>query len=193
VAIKWNTQKQVYEIPGDVRIDMLVAKNDQYYGMLEMNADQTSNYDFHYISGQDTMTKDYLYIYPDRPLYKPGESVMFKGLLRTFDYDGYRKSGVTTGILKIVDENGTILKELSVKLDRNSNFDGQFTLPKELPLGRYHFEFFAGSDSLPVYNDGHFFIEEYRKPTFKINLSADKTDAILGEKAQVTVSPEYYF
>lgn len=193
VAIKWNATKQIYEIPGDAKVDLLVAQNSKYYGIIESNADLTSNYDFQYISGQDTSTKDYLYIYPDRPLYKPGDSVFFKGLLRTFAFDGYKKSSVTSGTLKIADENGTLLKELSVKLDRNSNFNGQFTLPKELALGRYHFEFYAGSDATPVYNDGHFFIEEYRKPTFKVNLAIDKTDAMLGESANVTVSPEYYF
>ena len=193
VKIAWNAGKNVYEIPGDAKIDFLIAKNDRYYGVLEMNADMTSNYDFRYISGQDTTTKDYLYIYPDRPLYKPGDTVFYKGLLRTFAIDGYKKSKETSGVLKIADENGTVMKELQIRLDTNANFDGQFTLPTALPLGRYHFEYYAGKLATPVYNDGHFFIEEYKKPTFKVNLSVDKTDAVLGDTAKVVVAPEYYF
>lgn len=31
VSIKWNKDKQVYEMPGDAKIDFLVAKNSQYF------------------------------------------------------------------------------------------------------------------------------------------------------------------
>ena len=48
----------------------MVAKNNQFFGVLDKNSDQVSNYDFKYIAGQDSSTKDYLYMYSDRPLYK---------------------------------------------------------------------------------------------------------------------------
>ncbi len=42
----------------------------------------------------DASTRDLLYLYPDRPLYQPGDTVYFKGILRSFHFDGYHPSEV---------------------------------------------------------------------------------------------------
>lgn len=69
--IKWNASKKYYELTDpENRLSFLVAKNDNFFGVLDKNSDQVSNYDFKYIAGQDSSTKDYLYMYSDRPLYK---------------------------------------------------------------------------------------------------------------------------
>lgn len=132
-------------------------------------------------------------MYSDRPLYRAGDTVFYKGLLRQFHFDGYKGSPTTSGKLKVVDENGTILTEMVIKPDKNSNFNGQFVLPKEMPLGHYKFDFYAGTEAVPVYNNGEFDVLAYKKPTFKVNISADKTDAGIGDKAQISANAEYYF
>lgn len=192
--IKWNAAKKYYELsdPGN-KLSFLIARNDRYFGVLDKNSDQVSNYDFKYIAGQDSSTKDYLYMYSDRPLYKAGDTVFFKGLLRQFNFDGYRGSPTQAGKLKIVDENSAVLTEMEVKSDVNSNFHGQFVLPKQMPLGHYHFDFYAGKESVPVYNNGEFDVSAYKKPTFRVGISADKPDASIGDKAQLTANAEYYF
>ena len=77
--IAYSAAKQLYTFSdADLTIDLLVAKNSKYYGVLNFAQDVTSNYDFKYISGMDATTRDYLYVYPDRPLYQLGDSVSFK-------------------------------------------------------------------------------------------------------------------
>ena len=77
--ITYNTSKKLYTITDpDFQLDLLIAKNRDYFAMLNLGSDETSNYDFKYISGQDASNRDYLYIYPDRPLYKPSDTVYFK-------------------------------------------------------------------------------------------------------------------
>lgn len=192
--IKWNAAKKYYELSDpDNKLSFLIARNDRYFGVLDKNSDQVSNYDFKYIAGQDSSTKDYLYMYSDRPLYRAGDTVFFKGLLRQFNFDGYKSSPTQAGKLKVVDENGAVLTEMDMKPDANSNFHGQFILPKQMPLGHYHFDFYAGKDSIPVYNNGEFDVSAYKKPTFKVNISADKNDASIGDKAQISANAEYYF
>ncbi|MDD2515797.1 MAG: MG2 domain-containing protein, partial [Candidatus Gracilibacteria bacterium] len=174
---------------------LVVAKNDKYFAVVSKDEDMTSNYDFKYIFGQDSSTKDYLYIYPDRPLYRPGDTVYFKGLLRNFKYNGFYKSEAKIGRLNVVDEEGKIIMGYDVKIDKNSNFNGKFDIPKNINLGRYNFQFYIGKDvsGEPVYNDGYFFVEEYKKPTFKVNASDPGKDAMLGDKVDIKVNPEYYF
>ncbi len=77
--ILYDAKKQVYTITDpDIQFNLLIAKNKDFSGVLNMYADQTSNYDFKYISGMDASNRDYLYIYPERPLYKRGDTVFFK-------------------------------------------------------------------------------------------------------------------
>ena len=69
--IKWNATKKYYELTDPKgELSFIVAKNDGFFGVLDKNSDQVSNYDFKYIAGQDGTTKDYLYMYSDRPLYR---------------------------------------------------------------------------------------------------------------------------
>jgi len=193
-SIKWNATKNYYEVSDpDNKLELLIAKNNQFFGVLNKGSDQVSNYDFKYIAGQDSYTKDYLYLYSDRPLYRAGDTVFFKGLLRQFNFDGYKSSPTKTGKLKVVDENGIVLTEMDMKTDKNSNFDGSFVLPKDMPLGHYHFEFYAGIDNIFVYNNGEFYVFAYKKPTFKVNIAADKNDVSIGDRAQISFSSEYYF
>lgn len=200
LPITFNKTTSVYEVADHTnRLSLLIAKNASYFGVLNKNEDQVSNYDFKYISGQDSSTKDYLYVYSDRPLYKVGDTVYYKGLLRTFNFDGYHASTIKIGKLKLVGESaeygaeGAVLKEMDVTIDQKANFNGKFDLPKDMPLGRYHFEFFAGADKVPVYNNGEFYVEAYKKPVFKVDTTIAKPDATLGDAVDLSARAEYYF
>jgi hypothetical protein len=101
--------------------------------------------------------------------------------------------------LKIKDINGEVIKSISITLDKNANFDGSVILPKEMPLGEFSFFLVpklgnqAAEETAEIPTNAVFYIEEYKKPTFKINLDVDKKDALIGEKATVNIQPVYYF
>lgn len=46
--------------------------------MMESDTDITENYDFGYIAGQGSWEKEFLYLYTERPIYKPGDTVYYK-------------------------------------------------------------------------------------------------------------------
>lgn len=200
--IAWDAKKQVYKITNpDVEFDLLIAKNDKYLWVLNLNQDQTSNYDFKYISGMDASTRDYLYIYPDRPLYKLSDTVYFKWVLRSFHFDGYHPSEAKKWKIKVIWGQWTVswesvIAEMEVTVDENSNFHWQFTLPDTAPLGRYAFEFYGSGSDWPmtqIYNNGEFFIEAYKKPVFKVSVETPKPDAMIGESVDIKGHAEYYF
>ncbi|MBP8017071.1 hypothetical protein KAZ01_03620, partial [Candidatus Gracilibacteria bacterium] len=155
--------------------------------------DEASNYDFRYISGQDSSIKDFLYIYTERPIYRPGDTVFYKGLLRSFNINGYSKSKAKKGKLKVMDGDGKFFKDFDVIIDKNSNFNGNFSLPTNMNLGRYSFEFTVEGKEGLIYNDGQFFVEEYKKPAFKINMEGGQKDLAIGSSIDLKISPEYYF
>jgi len=103
--------------------------------MIESETDITQNYDFGYIAGQGSATKDFLYLYTERPIYKPGDTVYYKGILRTFNFDGFKASKRTAGTIIVSNELGEEVMKFGIKLDKNSNFTGSFSIPKDMFLG----------------------------------------------------------
>lgn len=192
IDTKFDNAKKVYLVEWNP--SLIIAKNDKYYWMLSINNDQTSNYDFKYISGQDSSTKDFLYLYTERPIYRPGDTVFYKWLMRNFNFDWYHKSSIKEWKLKMYNESYEFFKELDIKLDNNSNFNWKFELPKEARTGRYSFEFIPKwQENAWVYNDAQFFIEEYKKPIFKVNIDWHKKDVVLWDNISIDFDWEYYF
>lgn len=86
---------------------------------------------------------------------------------------------------------------MDVDIDANSNMHGEFALPAGAPQGRYAFEFAAydnsGNTTEPVYNNGEFWIESYKKPVFKVVADDPRTDVMVGDTVDIRNHAEYYF
>ncbi|MBW7954842.1 hypothetical protein H3C61_03440 [Candidatus Gracilibacteria bacterium] len=197
IPYKFDKEKKVYVIDQDLSgISYILLKNNDFYGIIG-DGDDFSNYDFKYISGQDSSTKDYAYVYSDRPIYRPGDEVQIKGLLREFNFDGYKKSSIKSGVLKIIGEDFNEYRSMELNLDNNSNFTGSFIIPKDFALGNFKFQFKYKNKKESYYQDiytaGGFSVEEYKKPTFKVDIETGKNDLNIGEKTNIKISPKYYF
>lgn len=85
---------------------------------------------------------------------------------------------------------------MDITIDANSNFHGEFILPKTAPLGRYTFELDIPDEygnSYTVYNNGEFFIDAYKKPVFKVSSEVPKSDVFVGDSVDIPGHAEYYF
>lgn len=181
----------IMEIDSKDDYNYIFASNDKYFWVVDLNYNMFSDYDFKYYWWTETSEKNYLYLYTERPIYKPGDTVYIKWLLRKFEYNWYKKSSVKKWKLEVLDSNYKSIMSLDVDLDKNSNFNTSFVIPKEVSLGRFSFRFVSGDEHYN--NNAYFHIEEYRKPDFKIEVSDFKKDYSLWEKLSLKVSPEYYF
>ena len=198
VKYSYDTNKKVYVIDNSLsNISYITAKNENFAGLISSD-DDFSNYDFKYISWQDSSTKDYAYIYSDRPIYRPGDEVFIKGLLREFRFDGFKPSQIKFWTLELIDENWSSYRSLDIKVDKNSNFTWSFIIPKDSALWNFRFKFSyklneKDSYDTEVYANGWLSIEQYRKPTFKVEIESPKNDILLWESTNIKVAPKYYF
>lgn len=193
VKYSYDKTKKVYVIDSDLNaISYILVKNDKYSALISQD-DFFSNYDFKYISGQDSSVKNYAYIYTDRPIYRPGDEVQIKWLLREFNFDWFKKSDIKSWTLNIIDENWETYRSLEVTIDKNSNFTGSFIIPKDSILWNFRLEFAPKWNENYVYSNWYFSIEEYKKPTFKVDIESDKNDLVIWEKSNFKVMPKYYF
>lgn len=190
LVTKINTEKWIYEL--DKTADIIVAQNWAYFGIVDTDTDYLSTYDFGYNLGEWTDQKNYLFLYTDRPIYKPWDTVYFKWILRNFTLQWFKKSQYTTWKLKLLDPNYASIKDVDIKIDQNSNFNWSFTIPKDVSLWEFRFDFTAGTGT-NVSNNAVFSIEEYKTPTFKIDMTSDKKDVLLWDSLDIKVAPIYYF
>ncbi len=137
------------------------------------------------LTGEDVTS----YIYTDRPIYRPAQSVFFKGILRQWTASGYKLLDSKTVNVVVEDPNNGKLFEKDLPLSDRGTFSGQIDLGDEAPLGSYNITASVGEAK----SSGYFEVQEYKKPEFKVTVKGPKEFAAVGEKVRFTVNANYFF
>ncbi|MDQ3339009.1 MAG: MG2 domain-containing protein [Myxococcota bacterium] len=136
------------------------------------------------------------YVIDDRKMYKPGEEVTLKGLLRVLDPgkggDINGTSGAVTQIAyKVKDSRGNQIGTGSMPVSAAGSFDGKFTLPKTPNLGYAQVEL-AAQGRMQDTHYHSFQVEEFRRPEFEVTANASQGPFLVGQGGDVTVNAKYY-
>ncbi len=126
----------------------------------------------------------------ERPLYTPGQPVFFKGIFREEKNHQYQMLPANTKVqVQVMNANGEKIMAKEFMTDAHSTINDTFTLAESAPVGFYTVEALIGTQSIST----SFSVQEYKKPTFKVAVTADKEDYIQGENANITVDAGYFF
>jgi uncharacterized protein YfaS (alpha-2-macroglobulin family) len=130
------------------------------------------------------------YLFTDRPIYRPAQTVYFKGIFRGDDDARY---SLPTGNAKvnvtIWDPQGNKVFEDDLSLSDMGTLDGEFDLDEEAALGLYSIE----ATYEEQWFNAIFQVAEYRKPEFQVEIETDKPEYVQGEKINVTSQATYFF
>lgn len=130
------------------------------------------------------------YLYTDRPLYRPGHRVFFKGVLRVDDGEDLEVKRNFDLAIQVKDSEGQVVHKWQDRSDAMGTVHGSFDLSSEAPLGQY---------SLWVDNQGtlsqaaYFFVQAYRKPDFKVDVKTDKKAYVTDETVKCSIQAAYFF
>ena len=140
-----------------------------------------------------------MYLYLDRSIYRPGQTIFFKGLL-VEKRDG--KSSVvpnTYTSIFIYDANHEEIKEFRLKTNEFGSVCGEFILPRNLLTGKFTIEMEEdnGTDTEDedVYYDNidyvheakvSFSVEEYKRPRFDVVYNLITQNYLIGDSIKVT-------
>ncbi|MBC8506863.1 MAG: Ig-like domain-containing protein [Anaerolineales bacterium] len=124
------------------------------------------------------------YAYTDRPIYRPGQTVSFRVIVRE-QYNGrYTPVNLQSLPIKVLNQNGAILLENDYTLSSFGTVHGQYTIPEDAQPGTYE----IGAK----YGGVLFDVAEYRKP--EINLQVAEIDDTLADLIiQAQVEARYFF
>jgi uncharacterized protein YfaS (alpha-2-macroglobulin family) len=129
------------------------------------------------------------YFYTDRPIYRPGERVFFKGIGRVDAGEELRIQSDQKIDIDIKDSEGRLITTITKSTDDKGTVKGSFELPGEAPLGRYTL-WVRGAGAV---NAAHFFVQAYRKPDFKIDMETDKAAYVTGDAVRCKIQAAYFF
>ncbi len=132
------------------------------------------------------------YIYTDRPIYRPGQTVYFKGIVRTDDDARYSLPTDLKSIqVRIQDPQGKELYKEKLSFNDMGTFHNQLVLGEEAPLGTYYID--VQDPAQDFYIGTSFLVAEYRKPEYQVTVTADREAYLGGETINVSAEATYYF
>lgn len=209
-----DTRKELARIPlnyeglakaklrADADIALIAHQNDR--AVIPINL-RYLNIGYSYAKFQPNEKRSRYFVFTDRPLYKPGDTVYFKAVLRDDDdarysiptgeasvkvFDGYYYEGSDEKPLSTktypVSPDGTVNGEY--KIPENGK-TGQYSLAVILPDRETRFSYWDYDWSTNV---ASFDVEFFRKPEYSIDVTTPKTEIIAGDKNIFTISGSYF-
>jgi len=117
-------------------------------------------------------------LYTDRPIYRPGQTVKFKGIYT-------QGNGKTNKLLtnekievNLIGKNRQIIEKQLFVTDEFGAFSGSFVLPSDVLNGNFQLE---------TKNGGVYFkVEEYKRPTFEVTFEKPNIEYKIGDNVRVT-------
>ncbi len=135
------------------------------------------------------------YVFDDRTLYRPGETVHFKGWVRRLNP---KESNLTLFSIRpvhyVINSQGNKIAEGDLTTNRLGAFDLTFNLPKAINLGQVTLELQASPEknlSYPTFRH-NFRVDEFRRPEFSVSASAPSGPFLVGQSTDLAAKASYY-
>lgn len=131
-----------------------------------------------------------VYLYTDRSVYRPGDTVHFKGIAREWVSGRYVEAAGRTTKVELRNEYDAVLLTQDLVSSPSGSFDGSFKLSDSLDPGSYWVRADLGDG---LVGSAVFDIAEYRKPEYRVTLTPSANPVIAGERLAFTLEAKYYF
>ncbi len=146
-----------------------------------------SVWDFGYSS--EGRTDERLFVDTDRPIYRPGQTVSFRGVLREEQDVAYSLPRAETVHVTIRDANWDQIYEGEHALDSFGTFSGQIDLADDAAIGTYWIEISTESRSFSQTFD----VAAYSPPEFQVSVTPEFDAQVAGQTIRALVQVDYFF
>ena len=172
----YNTSFAILGQPGEDNFGFALSYwND---GISPWDFDLTASY---YPSGT------YAYIYTDRPIYRPGDTVYYRVIVRKVSNGRYTLPDFSSYSLSMYQPGGIETINLEVPLSGFGSGKGEYTLPENTIPGDYYL------DNVHDGAYGSFKVADYRKPEINLQVAFQPTDVLSGTQLTAQINARYFF
>ncbi len=136
------------------------------------------------------------YIFSERGLYRAGEVVHIKGILRKREKGDWKKLSIEEVECEVLDPFKKRILKKKVELDEFSSFDLDIETTEEASLGTYRIQVSippASKDEKESLLFSSFRIEAFKPAEFEVHLRSSQEDYIFGDSYAADVKARYLF
>lgn len=131
------------------------------------------------------------YFYTDRPVYRLGQTVNFKGIARGISPDGFKNPGKNVELsVHIEDPNSEELFNGKIKTSEHGTFHGLYSIPQDGKTGAYSINI-TYPDGTVAYEN--FEVAQYRKPEYQVEVKPLEARYVAGQKVKAKIHATYFF
>lgn len=131
------------------------------------------------------------YFYTDRPVYRLGQTVNFKGIARAVSPDGFKNPGKNLELsVHIEDPNNEELFNGTIKTSEHGTFHGLYSIPADGKTGAYSINITYPDGTIAYEN---FEVAQYRKPEYLVEVKPLEPRYVAGQKIKAKIHATYFF
>jgi uncharacterized protein YfaS (alpha-2-macroglobulin family) len=143
-------------------------------------------------SGEFVAGKKRGFLFTDRPVYRPGETVHLKGIVRSYTPGESHQAAGVKATLKVKGPRGRELVQQKVTLSDTGSFNTDIRLPKDTVGGYSAQLFFAGNEDEDWSDIMHgWTVQEYSPNAFEVKVTSPPTP-MLGTPIELPIAAKYY-
>ena len=132
------------------------------------------------------------HLYTDRPLYRPGETVFYKGVVRADDDASYAVPAPGTSLtLQIRDPRYEVIEESALTVDELGALAGELILPEDAATGPYRLTLSEPGGRFVT--GAQFTVAEFRVPELRVEVETATPDAVSGDRVAAEARATFFF
>lgn len=164
----------------NLQLLLTVAKGDDF-SLLQLQRHPISTQGFN-VGGIPYLLDGYeAFLYTERGVYRPGETVNLVGIVRGKDNE------IPTSLptrIEIIDPHYAVLREFPQKTDKDGACEIQISLPAYAPTGWYTARIWSGEKQIGA---SRFQVEEFMPDRMRVSIESDGDSYMLGDEVDLKI------
>ena len=133
------------------------------------------------------------YFYTDRPIYRPGQRVYWKGIIRQIVRDAYALPATDLPVsITLRDDRGNEIFQRELSPNEHGTVTGEVGLSTDAVTGFYYLEATIERGEERIFAGTGFQVASYRKPEFEISVETDSPEYTHGDTINVSAQASYF-
>lgn len=174
--------------PSGFRPSMIIAKSPDDFNYLPLNTTQVNTSRFDVGGKRSNPSGLDAFVYEERDLYRPGETIHFSVILRDAKWES---PGELPVIFKFLLPTGKEYRTFRKTLNKEGSAEGSLDLPASALTGTYTLEVYSGNQVL-LASKGYS-VEEFVPDRLRLTTRSDRLQLKPGQTVSMTVHADNFF
>ena len=171
----YNSDYKTVLLESDSNGMITIEKTQQRYMNLSIalkDADATGYFDGFYAyrnfnNTEEVQIKDACFLFTDRSIYRPGQTVYFKGISISSKNETSQVLADEKVAVKLYNVNGELLNSLALVTNSFGSVVGEFILPSGGLTGKFRLQLTSNNKNRNFESNHYVSVEEYKRPKFE--------------------------